>query len=80
MQYALGEILKFNMIAPVPNNYAVYNSLFLNAGMTVGTYFSDLDTLEVRKWESGGTGFQGPHGSTTVQDADFDKATCKVYL
>lgn len=78
MQYALGEILKYNMIAPIPNNYAVYTSAFLNEGMVVQTLFSENDTLEVRKWPGGGTGFQGPYNSGTVQDKDFDSATCKV--
>lgn len=78
MQYALGEILKFNMIAPVPNNYAVYNFPFLNADMVLPTLFSDVDTVVVKKWPTGGTGFQGPHNSGTVQDQDFDNASCKV--
>lgn len=80
MQFALSLILKFNMIAPIPDNFAVYNSVFLNPGMVLPTLFSPNDTVQVQKWDSGGTGFQGPHNSATVQDKDFDKATCKAYI
>lgn len=79
-QRALQEVLKFNIIPAIPDFWAVYTAPFVEAGMEMHTLFDDNATLRVNKWETGGTGFQGPHGSATVQDSDWDKPSCKGYI